>query len=160
LALEACRVSTAQGIRVASHDDILAAMYTLMAGNPRHPTSMRQAFEAGLPTEIGVLNTAIVRQGRDWGVSTPLNHKMVVRLAALARQRDRQRVSSPSAPAAPNVTQHEKVETFHLLPRPGCLAQELQAGPHAGVVRETAYRHHVTQLLPPVVVDQGGDDGL
>lgn len=160
LAMETCRVSAAQGIRLAPHDDILAAMYALMADNPRHPTSMRQAFEAGLPTEIGVLNTAIVRLGRDWGVSTPLNHKMVVRLAALERQRDRMMLCGASALAAPDVSQHEEVETFHLLPSPGRLAQELQARPHAGVVREAAHRHHVAQLLPAVVVGQGGDDGL
>lgn len=95
LALEACRVSAAQGIRMAPHDDVVAAMYALMARNPRHPTSMRQAFEAGTPTEIGVLNAAIVRLGRDWGVSTPLNHRMVTRLAAMEAQRDRQLRFSP-----------------------------------------------------------------
>jgi len=160
LALEACRVSAAQGIRMAPNDEILAAMYQLMANNPLHPTSMRQAFEAAVPTEIGVLNTAIVRLGRDWGVSTPLNHKMVVRLATMERQRDRQLACGASALAAPDVAQHEEVETFHLFPRPGRLAQEFQARPHAGVVREAAHRHHVAQLLPAVVVGQGGDDGL
>ncbi|MCZ2497164.1 hypothetical protein GN316_10370 [Xylophilus sp. Kf1] len=90
LALEAWRVSAAQGIRMAPRDDLLAALYALMAANPRHPTSMRRAFEAGAPTEIGVLNAAIVRLGSRWGVATPLNRRMVARLAEMEARRDRQ----------------------------------------------------------------------
>lgn len=95
LALEACRVSAAQGIRLAPQDDVIAAMYALMASSPRHRTSMQQAFEAGVPTEIDVLNGAIARLGRAWGVPTPLNRKMVARLASMEAQRDRQGRFSP-----------------------------------------------------------------
>jgi hypothetical protein len=83
LVAETCAVAAALGIRCAHTADVVAAMYSLMANNPDHRTSMRRAFEAGNVTEIDVLNGAIVRLGRQCGIATPVNEHMVARLAAL-----------------------------------------------------------------------------
>ena len=45
-------------------------------------------------------------------------------------------------------------EVLDLLARPGCAAQEFQAGRHAGVVREAADGDHPPQLVPTVEVGQ------
>ncbi len=58
------------------------------------------------------------------------------------------------------LAQHEQVQALHLLTRPGRLAQEPQAGRHAGVVRETAHRHTHAQFVPAVVGGQVGHDAL
>lgn len=58
------------------------------------------------------------------------------------------------------LAQHEQVQPFHLVTRPGRLAQELQAGRHAGLLRETAHRNALAQADPAVVGAQGGHHGF
>src|SRR3990167_4690184 len=70
------------------------------------------------------------------------------------------RVGSTARAVAALLAQHEQVEAFHLLARPGRLAQELQARRHAGVVGEAAQRDALAQAGPAIVRCQRGDDGL
>ena len=100
LVAEVCAVAAALGVRCARTDDVVAAMYALVANNPHHRTSMRRAFEAGGVTEVDVLNGAIVLLGRQCGVATPVNESMVARLAALEHAA-RQRGAGPASVASP-----------------------------------------------------------
>ena len=52
------------------------------------------------------------------------------------------------------------IERFHLFPRPGRLAQELEAGFDAGFVGEAADGDELAEALPAVFVDQGLEDGF
>ena len=56
--------------------------------------------------------------------------------------------------------QHEKIKAFNLLARPGCSAQKLQAGCHAGLAGKAADVDALTQLFPAVVAGQLAHDGF
>ena len=58
------------------------------------------------------------------------------------------------------LAQHEQVQPFHLVARPGCLAQELQARRHAGLMREAAHRNALAQAGPAEMGAQGGHHGF
>ena len=67
---------------------------------------------------------------------------------------------SASDGVALDFAKHEEVQTFDLVARPRCAAQEFQAGADAGLVCETADRNQAAQRLPTVMVSQLGDDHL
>ncbi len=62
--------------------------------------------------------------------------------------------------AAFRIAQHEQVKTFHLLARPGGLAQEFQTRRDARVAGKTAQRDTFAQTGPSVTRDQVGQDAL
>ena len=62
--------------------------------------------------------------------------------------------------AAFDFSQHEKIKAFHLLARPGCFAQKLQTGCHAGLAGKTADVDTLPQFFPAVVAGQRGHDGF
>ncbi|WPB56505.1 ketopantoate reductase family protein [Xylophilus sp. GOD-11R] len=88
IASEVCAVAGAQGVRTRPADRVMADIESLMERFPAHPTSMRAAFDAGAPTEIGVLNAAVCRLGAELGVATPLNRIVCARLAEFESWRD------------------------------------------------------------------------
>jgi 2-dehydropantoate 2-reductase len=47
--------------------------------------SMLQDLERGLKTEVDVINGAVVRKGREHGVETPLNARVVELMHAIER---------------------------------------------------------------------------
>lgn len=56
------------------------------------------------------------------------------------------------------VAQHEKIKSLYLVARPGCFAQKLQAGGHAGLALKASNRDTLAQRIPSVMFKQGGDD--
>ena len=56
--------------------------------------------------------------------------------------------------------QHEQVQAFDLVARPGRAPQKLQAGANAGLVGEATDRDQRAQLMPAVMVGQLRDDHL
>lgn len=60
----------------------------------------------------------------------------------------------------PRLPQREQVKPLHFLPRPGCLAQERQAGLDAGVERETTDGNAPCEFVPAVVRLQRADHGF
>lgn len=56
--------------------------------------------------------------------------------------------------------QHEQVQAFDLVARPGCAPQKFQTRADTGLVREASNRNQRAQLLPAVMVSQLRDDHL
>ncbi len=51
-----------------------------------------------------------------------------------------------------NQLQDRYIQIFHLLPRPGCLAQEFEAGVDARVLVKAVDAHPFTHILPAVLL--------
>lgn len=82
---EALAVAAAAGIRLSTSDP-WQAWERATAGLPSEfKTSMLQSLERGQPTEVDVINGAVVRYGRAYGVPTPVN----ATLTALVKGRER-----------------------------------------------------------------------
>jgi len=81
LAGEVCALARAMGVPVRPDDQIMGDIHAAMERFSHHPTSMRAAFDAGLETEIEVLNAGVSREGRRRGVPTPLNDLVSGKLA-------------------------------------------------------------------------------
>ena len=84
-------VEVARAKDVALPGDIVqSAMRELEASKSEIVSSMHQDLEAGRPLEVGVLNGAVSRMGREAGVQTPANDVISAALAVadrLARER-------------------------------------------------------------------------
>ena len=82
---EALAVAAAAGVRLSTSDP-RQAWERATAGLPSgFKTSMLQSLERGRPTEVDVINGAVVRYGQAYGVPTPVN----ATLTALVKGRER-----------------------------------------------------------------------
>ncbi|HEY2258186.1 MAG TPA: 2-dehydropantoate 2-reductase [Solirubrobacteraceae bacterium] len=54
-----------------------AAIDTMMGRLAATKASMLQDIERGVPSEVGVINGAVVQRGSEYGIPTPLNEKIV-----------------------------------------------------------------------------------
>lgn len=100
---EAYDVGVAQGLTLGTVLGVEAsalaegdedALSTAMEGHGATYASMLQDLERGVPTEVDVIDGAVVERGREHGVPTPL-HERVVELIHAAERRER--TPSPDA---------------------------------------------------------------
>lgn len=79
---EAVAVATAMGIKLPDEDSLerVRQVCRMTSGNQ---SSMLQDILKGRPTEIDVINGAVVRKGRENGVSTPVNQMLTELIKAL-----------------------------------------------------------------------------
>ncbi len=82
---EVVAVANAQGIAL-DYDERWPAITGLLERAVGGKASMLQDFEARRPTEIAVINGAIVDAGRRTGVPTPINETMVWMVEAAERR--------------------------------------------------------------------------
>lgn len=88
---EAMAVAAAAGVRLSTTDpaDAWARATQGLSGGFR--TSMLQSLERGRPTEIDVINGAVVRLGLRHGVPTPVNTTLVALVKGLERANSEKR---------------------------------------------------------------------
>ncbi len=79
---EAEAVCQAKGISLP-YDDPLGCVQEVARATATNRASMLQDVLRGVPTEIGVINEAIVREGKRLGVSTPVNEFIVTTIRAI-----------------------------------------------------------------------------
>lgn len=88
---EAMAVAAAAGVRLSTNDPALV-WQRATAGLPGgFRTSMLQSLERGRPTEIDVINGAVVRLGERHGVPTPVNSTLVALVGGIERAHDDRR---------------------------------------------------------------------
>jgi 2-dehydropantoate 2-reductase len=83
---EALRVAEAKKIRLL-HEDMLQAAYDLADKNANSFSSMVQDMFKGKKTEIDFISGAVVRQGEQIGIKTPVNQTMTYLIKALEETR-------------------------------------------------------------------------
>ena len=81
---EALPIAQADGA-VVNARDAERAMEILASYPPGTRTSMLQDRERGKPLELGALNGALVQLGRKYGLPTPVNEDVVVRLTQVSQ---------------------------------------------------------------------------
>jgi 2-dehydropantoate 2-reductase len=79
---EAVAVCQAKGVTLP-YDDPLGRVQEVARATATNRASMLQDVLRGVPTEIGVINEAIVREGKRLGVSTPVNEFIVTTIRAI-----------------------------------------------------------------------------
>jgi 2-dehydropantoate 2-reductase len=79
---EAEAVCRAKGITLP-YDDPLGRVREVARATATNRASMLQDVLRGVPTEIGVINEAIVREGRQVGVATPVNEFIATTIRAI-----------------------------------------------------------------------------
>ncbi len=79
---EAVAVCQAKGISLP-YDDPLGRVREVARATATNRASMLQDVLRGVPTEIGVINEAIVREGKRLGVPTPVNEFIVTTIRAI-----------------------------------------------------------------------------
>jgi 2-dehydropantoate 2-reductase len=79
---EAVAVCRAKGI-ILPYDDPLDRVQAVARATATNRASMLQDVLRGVPTEIGVINEAIVREGKRLGVATPVNEFVVTIIRAI-----------------------------------------------------------------------------
>jgi 2-dehydropantoate 2-reductase len=87
LVAEAVAVAGARGIALA-HTDPLAVVYDVAARTGANRSSMLQDFDRRRPSEIEVMNGAIVREGGSAGVAVPVNTTITRLIRAIEKARD------------------------------------------------------------------------
>lgn len=82
---EGIRVAQAAGVALSSEDP----QYSLELARKGLPDSfkpsMLQSLEKNRPTEVGVINGAVVAQGKKYGVPTPVNETLVACVTGIER---------------------------------------------------------------------------
>lgn len=81
---EALVVARQKGIRLIP-DDPLSHVKGIARATGNNISSMRQDVERGRPTEIDVINGAVVREGAALGVPTPLNQVLTLLIKSLEK---------------------------------------------------------------------------
>ena len=79
---EAVAVCQAKGITLP-YDDPLNRVQGVARATASNRASMLQDVLRGVPTEIGVINEAIVREGKQLGLPTPVNEFIVMTIRAI-----------------------------------------------------------------------------
>ena len=79
---EAEAVCQAKGV-ILPYDDPLGRVREVARATAANRSSMLQDVLRGVPTEIGVINEAIVREGQRLGVATPANEFIVTTIQAI-----------------------------------------------------------------------------
>lgn len=79
---EAVAVCQAKGITLP-YDDPLGRVQEVARATATNRASMLQDVLRGVPTEIGVINAAIVRAGKQLGIPTPVNQFIVTTIRAI-----------------------------------------------------------------------------
>jgi 2-dehydropantoate 2-reductase len=79
---EAEAVCRAKGV-ILPYDDPLGRVREVARATAANRSSMLQDVLRGVPTEIGVINEAIVREGQRLAVATPANEFIVTTLRAI-----------------------------------------------------------------------------
>jgi 2-dehydropantoate 2-reductase len=79
---EAVAVCQAKGI-ILPYDEPLDRVQAVARATATNRASMLQDVLRGVPTEIGVINEAIVREGKRLGVATPVNEFVVTIIRAI-----------------------------------------------------------------------------
>lgn len=82
---EAMAVAAAAGVRLSTNDPTLVWARAAEGLSGDFKTSMLQSVERGQPTEIDVINGAVVRIGKRYGVPTPVNNTLVALVKGLER---------------------------------------------------------------------------
>jgi 2-dehydropantoate 2-reductase len=95
VALETYAVATAKGMKLRA-DLIDSMMANFEAEKHEMVSSMHLDLKAGNPLEVGVINGAVWRNGRDIGVDTPLN-ELITRCLAPADKMARARMGLQEA---------------------------------------------------------------
>ena len=96
---EAMAVAAASGVRLSTDDprDVWRQATEGLSGDFK--TSMLQSLERGRPTEIDVINGAVVRFGARHGVPTPVNATLVALVRGLERALDERQKEQKERPA-------------------------------------------------------------
>jgi len=79
---EATRIAEAKGIRLP-YDDPKARVEEVCRATATNRSSMLQDVLRGVKTEIDVINGAIVKEGEQLGIPTPLNRNLVAMVKAI-----------------------------------------------------------------------------
>jgi 2-dehydropantoate 2-reductase len=82
LVTEAVRVAQARGVEL-TYQDPLAMVYTVAEKTARNRSSMLQDFDRGAPSEIDVINGAILREAEALGIEVPVNRTVTRLIQAL-----------------------------------------------------------------------------
>jgi 2-dehydropantoate 2-reductase len=82
LVAEAVRVAQARGVTL-TYQDPLAMVYTVAEKTARNRSSMLQDFDRGTPSEIDVINGAILREAQALGIEVPVNRTVTRLIQAL-----------------------------------------------------------------------------
>ncbi|MFT4297410.1 MAG: ketopantoate reductase family protein [Micropruina sp.] len=82
---EAIAVAAATGVRLSTNDPDWVWGQATVGLPASFKTSMLQSLERGRPTEIDVINGAVVRLGKRHGVPTPVNSTLVALVKGLER---------------------------------------------------------------------------
>jgi 2-dehydropantoate 2-reductase len=92
LVAEAVRVAQARGVQL-TYQDPLAMVYTVAEKTARNRSSMLQDFDRGAPSEIEVINGAILREAEALGLEVPVNRTITRLIQAMdAVHAERKRV--------------------------------------------------------------------
>ncbi|MBI4576499.1 MAG: 2-dehydropantoate 2-reductase [Planctomycetes bacterium] len=91
--LEAARVATASGVPLEG-DLVVAHLEEVCRATAGNTCSMAADLEAGRPTEVEVINGAVVDEGSRRGVSTPVNRVLTLLVKARERRDGRPEVAS------------------------------------------------------------------
>ena len=98
LVAEAATVASARGIRL-TFTDPLETVFQVARRTASNRSSMLQDFDRKNPTEIGMINGAIVREAEKLGIPVPVN-RTVTRLVR-ALEAGHQRKDAPAGPEHP-----------------------------------------------------------
>jgi 2-dehydropantoate 2-reductase len=82
LVTEAVRVAQARGVQL-TYQDPLAMVYTVAEKTARNRSSMLQDFDRGAPSEIDVINGAILREAEALGLEVPVNRTVTLLIQAM-----------------------------------------------------------------------------
>jgi 2-dehydropantoate 2-reductase len=82
---EAAAVAEASGVRLPWDNPVAACRTVYVANGEDHLSSMTTDVLRDRPTEIDVLNGAIVERGRRLGIATPVNEALYLAIKSLER---------------------------------------------------------------------------
>jgi 2-dehydropantoate 2-reductase len=85
---EAAQVAAAHGIHLP-YDDPVAHVLAVARATTQNRSSMLQDVLRGSPTEIAMINGAVIREGQRLGVPTPVNALLTMLIEALDASADR-----------------------------------------------------------------------
>jgi 2-dehydropantoate 2-reductase len=100
LVAEAAAVASALGIRLTFADP-LESVLQVARRTAANRSSMLQDFDRNRPTEIDMINGAVVREAEKLGIPVPVNRTVTRLIRALETARLERRETAPGGPALP-----------------------------------------------------------
>jgi 2-dehydropantoate 2-reductase len=98
LVAEAAAVASALGIRL-TFTDPLESVLQVARRTAANRSSMLQDFDRNRPTEIDMINGAVVREAEKLGIPVPVNRTVTRLVRALETARLERRETAPGGPA-------------------------------------------------------------